>query len=203
MQGTIATLVKENEKLSGDVADLRHIIAKNNDKVEKLKEDFIKQNQYVASLELKLEYEKKASKQPRSDIQELQKSLDELEQYSRKNSVEIHGIPEDIGISTNEVICKVASAVGVEIAPENIEISHCLYRKKGTKPIIAKFPNHKDKAKLYKARVQLKNLTLYALFPSYSATGLAGQRIFINENLTSYRSDIMKLPLRNARTGRS
>ena len=105
MQGTIATLVKENNKLSSDVADLRHIIAKNNDEVEKLKGDFIKQNQYVASLELKLEYEKKASKQQRSDIQELQESLDELEQYSRKNSVEIHGIPEDIGISTDEVVC--------------------------------------------------------------------------------------------------
>ena len=36
MQGAIATLVKENNKLSGDVADLRHIIAKNNGEVEKL-----------------------------------------------------------------------------------------------------------------------------------------------------------------------
>ena len=201
-QGTIATLVKENNKLSGDVADLRHIIAKNNDEVEKLKGDFIKQNQYVASLELKLEYEKKASKQQRSDIQELQESLDELEQYSRKNSVEIHGIPEDIGISTDEVVCKVASAVGVQIAQENIEISHRLYRKKGTKPIIAKFPNHKDKAKLYKARVQLKNLTLSALFPNYSATGIAGQRIFINENLTRYRSDMMKLAIEKRKDGK-
>ena len=116
MQDTIAKLVKENNKLSGDVADLRHIIAKNNGEVEKLKKDFIKQNQYVASLELELEREKKAAKQQRSDIQELQESLDELEQYSRKNSVEIHGIPEDIGISTDEVVCKVAVAVGIQIA---------------------------------------------------------------------------------------
>ena len=36
MQSTIAKLVKENNKLSGDVADLRHIIAKNNGEVEKL-----------------------------------------------------------------------------------------------------------------------------------------------------------------------
>ena len=193
MQSTIAMLVKENNKLSGDVADLRHVIAKNNSEVEKLKEDFIKQNQYVASLELELGREKKTSKQQRSDIQELQESLDELEQHSRKNSVEIHGIPENIGITTDEVVCKVAVAVGVQIAPENIEISHRLHREKGIKPIIAKFPNHKDKAKLYKARVQLKNLTLSALLPNYSATGLAGQRIFINENLTSYRSDMMKL----------
>ena len=59
MQDTIAKLVKENNKLSGDVADLRRIIAKNNGEVEKLKKDFIKQNQYVASLELELEREKK------------------------------------------------------------------------------------------------------------------------------------------------
>ena len=202
MQSTIAMLVKENNKLSGDVADLRHVIAKKNSEVEKLKEDFIKQNQYVASLELELGREKKASKQQRSDIQELQESLDELEQYSHKNSVEIHGIPENIGISTDEVVCTVAAAVGVQIAPENIEISHRLHRKKGIKPIIAKFPNHKDKAKLYRARVQLKNLTLSALFPNYSTTSLAEQRIFINENLTSYRSDMMKLAIGKRKDGK-
>ena len=98
MQSTIAMLMKENNKLSGNVADLRHVIAKNNSEVEKLKEDFIKQNQYVASLELELGREKKTSKQQRSDIRELQESLDELEQYSRKNSVEIHGIPENLAL---------------------------------------------------------------------------------------------------------
>ena len=87
----------------------------------------MKQDQYVASLDLAPEREKKASKQQRSHIQELQESSDELEQYSRGNSVEIHGIPEDIGISTNAVVCEVASTVGVQIAPENIEISHRLY----------------------------------------------------------------------------
>ena len=201
MQDTIVKLVKENNKLSGDVADLRHI-AKNNVEVEKLKKDCIKQNQYVASLELELERGKKAAKQQRSDIQELQESLDELEQYSRKNSVEIHGIPEDIGISTDKVVCKVAAAVGVQIAQDNIEISHRLYRKKGTKPIIAKFLNHKDKTKLYKARVQLRNVTLSTLFPSYSSTNLAGQRIFINENLMRYRSDMMKFANEKRKDGK-
>ena len=202
MQGTIAKLVKENNKLSGDIADLRHIIAKSNSEVENLKRDFTKQNQYVASLELELEREKKAAKQQRSDIQELQESLDDLEQYSRKNSVEIHGIPEDIGISTDEVVCKVAAAVGVQIEQNDIEISHRLYRKKGAKPIIAKFANHKDKAKLYKARVQLRNVTLSTVFPSYSTTGPAGQRIFINENLTRYRNEMMKLAIEKRKDGK-
>jgi len=56
-------------------------------------------------LELEPEHEKKASKQQRKDIQELQESLEVLEQYSRKNSVEINGIPKDIGILTDKVVC--------------------------------------------------------------------------------------------------
>ena len=202
MQDTIATLVKEKNKLSGDVVDLRRTIAKSNDEVEKLKKSFTKQNQYVASLELELTREKKVSKRQSNDILELQETLDELEQYSRKNSVEIHGIPEDIDVSTDEVVCRVAAAIGVQIAPDNIEISHRLYRKKGAKPIIVKFLNYKDKAKLYKARVQLKNVTLSILFPSYSATSLAGQRIFVNENLTRYRSDMMKLAIGKRKDGK-
>ena len=46
MLDTIATLVKENYKLSGDVVHPRQNIAKNGE-VEKLKRDLTKQYQYV------------------------------------------------------------------------------------------------------------------------------------------------------------
>ena len=75
MQSTIAMLVKENNKLSGDVADLRHVIAKNNSEVEKLKEDFIKQNQYVASLELELGREKKRLNNKEATFKNSKKAL--------------------------------------------------------------------------------------------------------------------------------
>ena len=54
MQGNIAKLANDNNKLSSDVAELRKVIAKNNDEVEKLKRDLVSQNKYVASLELGL-----------------------------------------------------------------------------------------------------------------------------------------------------
>ena len=60
---------------------------------------------------------KKASKQQKSDIVDLQVNLDELEQYTRKNSLEFHGIPEDVDIPTDEIVCKMAQAVGVEMEP--------------------------------------------------------------------------------------
>ena len=69
-------------------------------------------------MELELVRVKKASKQQQSDIEDLHENLDELEQYTRKNSLEFHGIPEDVGIATDELVCKVAQAVGVEMEPE-------------------------------------------------------------------------------------
>ena len=71
MQGNIAKLANYNNKLSSDVAQLRKLIAKNNDEVEKLKKDLVSQNKYVASLELELGRIKKASKQQKSDIEDL------------------------------------------------------------------------------------------------------------------------------------
>ena len=170
MQGNIAVLAKDNNKLSSDVAELRKVIAKNNDEVEKLKKDLVSQTKYVASLELELGRVRKASKQQKNDIEDLQENLDELEQYTPKNSLEFHGIPEDVGIPTDEIVCKVAQAVGVEVESEKIEISHRLNRKKGIKPIIAKFANHKDNAKCYKARIRLKDVTLSTIFPTYLGT---------------------------------
>ena len=41
MQGNIAMLAKDNNKLSSDVAELRKVIAKNNNEVEKLKKDLV------------------------------------------------------------------------------------------------------------------------------------------------------------------
>ena len=118
MQGNIAKLANDNNKLSSDVAELRKVITKNNDEVEKLKRDLVSQNKYVASLELGLGRVKKASKQQKSAIEDLQVNLDELEQYTRKNCLEFHVIPEDVGIPTNEIVCKVSQAVGVEMELE-------------------------------------------------------------------------------------
>ena len=42
---------------------------------------------------------------------------DDLEQYSRKNSLEIHGIPQDAYSDTE-------APLNITIEPEDIEISH-------------------------------------------------------------------------------
>ena len=71
------------------------------------------------------------------EVAELYDLQDDLEQYTRKNSLEIHGVPESAYTSTEEVVLKLARAINVDVSPEDIEISHKLNRK-GVKPIILK-----------------------------------------------------------------
>ena len=112
---------------------------------------------------------------------------DNLEQYTRKNSLEIHGIPEEIYTSTEDVIIKLGEQLQVPISPEDIDISHKLYSgKNNPKSIIVKFVSHKKKSQLYKKRTELKEINLADIFPGSSTAAIAKSKgIFINENLTS------------------
>ena len=56
-------------------------------------------------------------------------ALDDLEQYTRKNSLEIHGIPHDCYSTTEEVVLKLAIALNVNVNPSDIEITHKLKRR--------------------------------------------------------------------------
>jgi len=80
----------------------------------------------------------------------------------------------------------------IKISTSNdIEISHKL-NTKGKKAIIVKFQIHKVKSKLYRERRKLKHIAVSDLFPNLSAaTVVQAQRIFLNDNLTSYRRRIM------------
>ena len=103
----------------------------------------------------------------------------------------------------NEIVSKVARAIGDELDCDDIEIAHRLNRKKGIKPTIAEFVSHKDKSRpgprLYKARVQLKDSTVPSEFPNYEGPSTTDppMRIFINKTLTQYRNEMKSLALQN------
>jgi len=95
--------------------------------------------------------------------------------------------------TTEEAVLKVAKALEVEVRPQDIEILHHLKGEVGVKPIIVKFASHKARAALYKQRTKLKHITLSDIFPGLSAASLASFKgIFINENLASYRRELLK-----------
>ena len=133
---------------------------------------------------------RKRVNEQQDEIYEPYELQDRLEQYTRKNSLEIHGVSESAGLQhnrgdSNEVTRRARSFDSV--TPQDAEISRKLKRR-GNKPIIVKFANHKIKSNIYKSRIKLKNIKVSNLFLSANAlTLVAGDRIFLHENLTSYR----------------
>jgi len=120
-------------------------------------------------------------------------ALDDLEQYTRRNSLEIHGIPDDCYSSTEEVVLKLAAVLNVNVNPSDIEITHKLKRRgNNSSPVIVKFISHKVETSLYKDRVKLRNVKVLDVFPGYSNAVRAEEpRIFLNKNLTNYRRGLV------------
>ena len=192
IQITISDILRQNSKLTNEVAELRNAFHQQKTELTAVKTTLAKAMKQNDDLVTELVAARKKNSDQEEEIAELFDLQDELEQYTRKNSLEIHGIPESAYTSTEEVVLKLAGAVNVDVNAEDIEISHKLNRK-GVKPIIVKFQNHKVKSRLYKARTKLKNVRVSDIFPfSTAVTRVASERIYLNENLTSYRRELLK-----------
>ena len=93
---------------------------------------------------------------------ELDASLDETDQYNRRECLVIRGIRVTEEEDTSLIVANVASMINVDINREDISISHRLKVKKKTNkanppPIIAKFVRREDRDDLYSARKSLKD----------------------------------------------
>lgn len=91
-----------------------------------------------------LETENKALKATvsafQTQVRDTSKAVDDLEQYGRREMLEISGIPETPSENTNALVEKVCSQLEVRVCPNDISASHRLPRtKKGSGPIIVKF----------------------------------------------------------------
>ena len=188
IQSSITSILNENGQLKEDMAELKSSLKSNERELKGLQASLISAIKKNGELEKELKATKKKLQAQIEDSDWLMASLDDLEQYSRKNSVEIHGIPENVYTSTEDVVLKEAEALNVPVVAGDIEISHKLKRRNGMTPIIVKFASHKVKSKLYKARTNLKSVKISDIYP----TTRKQNRIFINENLTPYRADLVK-----------
>lgn len=134
----------------------------------------------------------------RNEISSVHSLLDAQEQYSRRNCLRIHGIPESGDeASTDDLIVKLATEkLNVNITKDQIDRSHRISPKPRPnqsgvttgKPraIIVKFSTYNIRHSFYKARVQLK-----------------GTGIYINEDLTTKRQELFTIARRNPNVKRS
>ena len=201
IQITVSDIQMKNIQLTEEMAALRSIIESQKRDLDATKTTLVKVKRENKELKKELEAVRKKVTNREEEIEELYDLQDDLEQYTRKKSLEIHGIPENAYTSTEEAVLKVAEALDVPVAPNDIDISHNLYSE-GEKPILVKFVSHKTKTQLYKKRTSLKHVKLSDIFPNASAaTIVEGKKIFINENLTSFRRGLLNKANEKRRQG--
>ena len=140
---------------------------------------------------IELDATKRKISQQRKEIDELQEGLDDLEQYSRKNSLGIVGVPDSIRDNEGAVL-KIAEALNVQVKAKDIDICHRVKRKRSNNIIIVPFVSHKVKSALYKQRVKLKHVHFADIFTDATAADrVQASKIFINEKLTAFRRELV------------
>ena len=101
--------------------------------------------------------------QLKNDKQKLTNSINNMEQYTRRNSIRVFGVKEEEGESTNEItkdLCR--KHLGITLSDSDIDRSHRVGPAKddGKRAIIIKFARHDTKHQVMKARRKLKGTTV-------------------------------------------
>ena len=116
----------------------------------------------------------------RNEVQLLKFELDRLNQYSRRDSVRISGIPESEDENTNDIVKQLAADIGVTLTPNDISVSHRLPGRQGTaKPIIVKFVRRDMKTAFMKNKRRLRDLNR--------------KGVFLNDDLTPFRAKLTRV----------
>lgn len=112
-------------------------------------------------------------------VAKLEASNDSLEQYSRRNSVRISGIPQREQENTDKIVLDVARSMGVPLEITDIDRSHRVGSDKNRKrDILVKFVSYRTRQSLLTERKKLRN-----------TEGM--KDVFINEDLTTNRSKLL------------
>ena len=194
VQRTLVEMRTDNRRMTDELTELKSSFNTHSTEINSLKKTLNKALFENDTLKQTVDSLKKKVKVQEGYINELYGQQDDLEQYTRKHALEIHGIPEDLYTTTDDVVIKLGELLNVPITNADIDISHKLFNGKNQpKAIIVKFISHKKKTQLYRKRTELRNVKISDLFPDCSTADVVqSTRIFINENLTQYRKGIMK-----------
>ena len=122
-------------------------------------------------------------------IFEIEKDVIDLQQYIRRNNIEICGIPNNVEDKNLEKkVLEVCDSLGVDVKEEDIEACHRLKDRNlnGPKRTIVRFVNRKICSKLHSKKKVLYDKHNYSIKGKLKDIGLTHGKIFINNNLCPY-----------------
>ena len=111
----------------------------------------------------------------RDTIHNMKMKDDEMEQYSRRNSVLVNGIPESDKRPTDEIVLSIANQYNINISIADIDRSHRIGKEADGKAraVIVKFVSYRARNEFMRKKQDLAN------------------GIYFNEHLTPLRSEIL------------
>ena len=171
-QAEVDDMKKENQKLKEKMQS----VTEKNSELERTVD--VLENDLQTSIEQGSHLEKK--------LKDTITMHDNLEQYSRKFNLEIHGIPEQESENAEEIVLDLAKCLHINLEPEDIDIAHRM--KKGNsrpRPIIVRFTNYYSRNRLYRNRAKLRKVNVGRFIEG-------ADRVYINEYLTVLRSELFK-----------
>jgi len=122
-------------------------------------------------------------------ISSLEFDINDLEQYGRRQNLEIKGIPmsdNENNAETESKVLKVLKKIDENISHDDIDIAHRLDKSKTNKTpnIIVRFVSRRTRNNKYKERRKLK---------SNAPGNPTSERVFIKENLTKRNKHLFSL----------
>ena len=168
LDDTLAPLRAEVRELKGNLESIEKFLDFANAKYEEVLNTLSKNEEMQRNIIAENKVLKSTVRTLEDRINHMQSELNDREQYSRRECVEIHGVPLPEGgetENTNEIVSKIGELMRLDIEPEDISVSHRLpasknYKGKRPEPvIIAKFVRRDVKETFYRARKKLRDLT--------------------------------------------
>ena len=175
------------EYLSNQIKSLRSDIT---EEIAKQKEDIIehllKENQGLKS-EIQLLKEELSSKS--DELCEIERDVIDLQQYIRRNNIEICGIPDDINDKDLEKkVLEIADIIGIKVESDDVEACHRLKAKKkekGPKKTIVRFVNRKFCDRFHRNKKKLHDRNNTSVQDKLREIGFR-DKIYVNCNLCPY-----------------
>jgi hypothetical protein len=120
----------------------------------------------------------------RRNVQDMQLQMDVMEQYSRRNTVEIYGVPSTDNEDVMKIALDVCSAVGMTVREEAIDSCHRLRMRNNrvTAGIAVKFVRRRDADEVLRRRRMKRDLAT-----NHIGVPGVGQPVYVNQSLTVRR----------------
>lgn len=194
IQKKLQSILHESIKMDFDIINDKHdSLSKDMDKLKETNDEL---NNHLANLRMEIQAKNDTITSLEKKVEELEIKQDAQEQYSRRNSLRISGIPELVGENTPTMVVQKLNEI-LKLDPPLMEAELDRVHRVGPKTqqpraILIKFATYDPRFRVYKSRTKLKPRTERSEGDDEIVSPVEPP-VYINEDLTRRRTGLLYL----------